>query len=662
MEQSTSYNYSDSFITIPTIREDKLQDLKVGFFIDVSGSTKNKFANNLDILDVERKFVESFLPNLSQNPKYVSWHTYAQNIDELSSMVSDGDTVPSSIFTNQTTSFTISNLDIAVIITDGDIDIHEINRFSKHMTQEGAHLKGIVGVIVGSKTTRISSHAQKKPSEIDVSVLVPAMISNGCILFHDNVSTYIMWTCGIFKSVWNPVDVTNTTDWPEISTICVDKICSTLIPIHDEQQQIQLRDKGYIPFGSGLFFNKFNLLNTQLSWDSLLTLPFDRICQYFKVTQTYEQLITWFKIQKDRFVQELISESTEKEIINNFISEIINNQNQRNSINARSQHSPLLSSYIETRNRALILRYPDNEEIEHLFDNPKLVQLLYFFKTMMQIMEEDNQGQEIPTTYTPLTISSSRYSVSSYSQYNSPIHSYAPAQSPWIRPSTASRNSTNTFTACTNISANFDEPYLWFKQFDYLYPNHKSIKMECEICCEIDVPFIIIRKHFDINNITDLVEHSLSYHYPAIVCSKCAGLFCTRLFDPFRVPCFAAIPIINLPAGSKQIYLKCFSKLTNYDFNSIAPVGLPVKQPARSTNSTNSLRMSTMNADMPFTNSPYADKDVFMENSFGYKSMVLMLSTLIYQFDKYFISTDTPNTLFKSALDNLMNNLHNLVD
>jgi len=533
-EDMENLDHSDEvFAKLPITDKCRLGELKVCFCIDISGSTNNPFTENITVLDVEKSFVEALLPELKHAPKFIKWESCAHIVSGIDFLTPTGGTSPASILDNADTLAVVQECDVMIILTDGEIGNHYVTLFGKYMLQHATHLKAIIGVIVGRRTNR-TRHDIKKPSEIDVSVLVPAMISNSCILFHNSNNTYIMWSGGVFKDEWKPADITNTIDWASVTQTNFQKMCNILIPIPDADMEKELIQNKYIPFGEGIYFNPENLLTSQLSWDQMLTLPFDRICQYFRVSQNYDQLLDWFKKQKDRFIQEFMIDSNEKDNVDQLIMEM--------SMDHGRQSNHTIGSYIQSRNRALARRYVDDNEIENLFSDHRIVRLIQLFRNILEVMEEDNRTQNMNATYTTASVSSTRYFTNNKQSIST---GYA------------------TRTTCTSITVDFSEPYKWVQQFNHLYPNHASLKAECSICMENDTVCVIIRKPIDCNNINDLVDHATTYFYPQPMCSKCAGFFCEKGMDPVRVPCCVAIPLVNLVEKSSAYFFSSFMKITN---------------------------------------------------------------------------------------------------
>lgn len=542
---------NNPFIKLPAIQSHQLKNLNVGFFLDISGSTSTKSDDHNTVLDLEKNIVRSMSTKLDKNPIIVAWNDKAYLVDNIDdpNIASQGGTDPSAIFRNRNTKKITKKIDVAVIITDGEINITEIKSFGESILKYGKHLKAIVGIIVSSNKfynfpnyLRTPTNINHKPSEINVSVLVPAMISNGCIIYHNSKDMHVVWSSGSFKTEWNPPDITESSTWEDILSINTDKISEVSIPACEVELQKEAQQKGYISFGfdgtSCLFFNPEYLLTYCPTWDQLMEFQFDRICQYFSVSMKCEQLLDWFKDQYQRFIDEFMIDSQEKEIIDDVMSQI------RIPKERRIHNQELINTFIRNRDQAIARRYIGDEEIETLIEDPRMAKLVQFFKIMMQTIEEDSETQNYSNSYTTLRMTSNRYT----SYHNRSINNI---------PSLSK-------SRYTIITANFDQPYKWFDQFQVLYPDHNSSQIPCSVCIETQVPFIIIRKPFSKNNIDDIMKRPIDYYYPQIVCYKCADYFCSRQIDPVRVECMAAFPIVNLKENFKNTFINCFSLLTDY--------------------------------------------------------------------------------------------------
>lgn len=529
-----SPEFSEPFVQLPMTNSLSICDLNICCCIDVSASTNEVFSKNYTYLDIEKRFVSGLRNNVRKNVKFISWADISEIITDINRIKSSGGTMPACIF-EKTTCDVVTNSDVLVLITDGEIGTGEINHFGKCMVNYGSHFKAVIGVIVGRRSNDINNNV-KKPSDINVSVLVPAMISNGCIIFHNTKDNYLMWSSGIFRNTLMPNDINeNTNTWENISTFSTKNICEVNIPVADSEKENNLINQGYIPFGMGLFFHPDNLLKSTPKWDELMNYPFDRICQYFRVSQRYQELYDWFKLQRDRFHQEFMADHNEKQILDNLVT----NLQTQNSV----VEPDIIRNFCRTRNMSLARFYANEENVLEIFANEHEANLFKFINHMINVMEEDNENLYSENTYTTSSISKTRYVSTKMNKSNGKkIHS---------------------------IRSNFNEPYGWLQDFITLYPDHQSSQCECPICYEKSVPFVLVRNCIDKNNIADLVDFPFKYFYPQIICGKCADYFCKQGIDPVRVGCIAAIPIVNLVDDSKKYFLDAFEKITNYEISQI---------------------------------------------------------------------------------------------
>nr|URM62015.1 hypothetical protein [Mimivirus sp.] len=185
-----STKQNNIFKNLPITQVTTISQSRICFCIDSSGSTANNFAAKLSYMDVIKSFVKKISNQLIKSPQYISWDCSATIIDSIDQLESRGGTCPSCIFENETTLQSIKMSDMGIIITDGNIESYEVNNFSNHINNQASHFKAVIGVIIGRRT---GGNTITKPHEINISVLLPAMISNACILFY-NYKKYML--CG----------------------------------------------------------------------------------------------------------------------------------------------------------------------------------------------------------------------------------------------------------------------------------------------------------------------------------------------------------------------------------------------------------------------------------------------------------------------------------
>lgn len=523
------------FCMLPIADKKRLGMLKVCICMDRSGSMNGSFSSTMDaekikpisskpttIMDVQKKFVSELSKMFNMPPSLIEWDNKAQLVTSTETVTPRGGTYPSCIFQNGQTCGAIKESDVMVLLTDGEIDVGEIQHFGKCMIEQGTHLKAIIGVIIGPP--------KASPAQVNISVLVPAMLSNGCILWHDGKKNYVLWSSGIFRTEWKPVDIELWTQWRDVTTVSPEQM-NILVPIPDGSQERCFTQKGYIPFGAGLFFHPEKLLGSSPSWEQLLEMPFDRICQYFRVTQRYGELLEWFKLQKDRFMAEFSIDATDRQKVDQMIYEI---QNLSHCANRRTIAA--VSPYVILRNNTICQQYADVDDMT--FADPRIVQLMKFFRSMMQVMDEDNRTQYQSSGYTTVVSSPSRYTA----------YSAVPRMS------------------IETMALDFTKPFGWFRKYSRLFPSHGSTKFECTICYEEDVPFVLVRKRFRTDTIEELCNNPSNFFYPQTVCSKCAEYFCIQKLDPVRQPCVAAIPLVNLLDNYRATFMDDFLNLVDRSF------------------------------------------------------------------------------------------------
>ena len=555
---------SDVFITLPTTHNESLKDLKWLICIDISGSTENP-VNNTNVLKSEIKFVNHIVRKLNPNnnsTKFVMWDDSAMLFDYINIKnlrPSDG-TSPASIFKDKNILKCIKEANALMIITDGHIGQHEVSKFAESMLKHGCHFNAVVGMIIGT-------NPQIKPEDVDVSVLMPSMLSNSCILYqkaledHEILHTRVMWSSGSFKKLLNPVDIEKNITWNQVTyidtcqliqshndnstlTFTTNKLMNVLVDCCDPRRVQEMHNSGYIPLGMNIFFNPDNLLKYEPTFEELKQYSFDRICTHFKITNKYKLLVDWFKIQMSRLVNKILVDNDDDKI--NF-EILVNKMTHGKEARHGREIDPNTSSFIKARNQTIARRYiASDDDIEFALDDLRAVELLQYFRNMMKIMNEDSQmsDRNADFLYSASSMSTTRYSnFSSRSDFDNSVH-----QTP------------------LKIKATFDNPVLWNQQFLKVCKNYTETNQDCTICCESSIPFILLRKKIKYSRVSEINMNPFEYYSPEIYCNKCADFFCLRGMDPVNVACIGTFPLIildKIDEESRKHYLKCFSNFLN---------------------------------------------------------------------------------------------------
>ena len=335
------------FVTLPCIKTILLKDSKVGFFIDVSGSTQKIFANGYTFIDVFHRFFLLVSLHLMKKPKIMIWDHNATWIEDEKQIISNpyGDTNPQCIFDADVSA--MNDLDTVIILTDGEIDNDAVTSFRSCMIKYAQHIKTVIGVIVGRRTYR-------KPSDVNVSVLIPAMVSNSCIIFHNTKNNYLIWAAGACNTEWNPTTISLHTSWDNITCIEIADILSLVQVVHCDISLNNLIQQKYLALGNGLFLNPEFFLKCEPTIEEFLNFPFNLICLYFRISKENHRLLSWFLVQKKRFFIESTSSA----------------------------------SHINDRNNALAWRYIDDAKIKESADS-RFIPVILFFRDIEEVMAQD---------------------------------------------------------------------------------------------------------------------------------------------------------------------------------------------------------------------------------------------------------------------------------
>lgn len=492
-----SIKQNNIFKNLPITQVTTISQSKICFCIDSSGSTGNIFAAKLSYMDVIKSFIKKISNQLTKSPQYISWDCSATIIDSIDQLESRGGTCPSCIFENEITLQSIKMSDMGIIITDGNIESYEINNFSNHINNQASHFKAVIGVIIGRRT---GGNTITKPHEINISVLLPAMISNACILFYNYKKIYVMWTSGIFKNKWKHIDVDLTTSWDDMTTISANEICQIEIPIPDQSLHKQITNEGYIPLGLDLYFNPKYLLMSNPDPNEIIEYPFYQICQYYKTGNNHLKLLQWLKQQKEKFIYDIDS----TECINITIENAINNQ----------------QSYLISRDKILACRYPYIINTCTNMSCQSLSSISKFFTGMINILVEDLQNFDSNQKYTLYYSSKSRYSN-------------------FVDPKPVNDNKILCLEDQIINLCNIE------------------CSCTCEWCKQDSVPVIVMKNNINKDNMELFVNEYENIIFPYFLCPKCAEclIITLKMKDKYN---YNALPIIPINQSNRDQYYTWF--------------------------------------------------------------------------------------------------------
>ena len=541
---------------------EQLRDLKICFCIDTSKSTSGIFANSDCYLDVEKYFVDKIINNLKQttdnlNVRHIGWNTRANISKNFHKLESTGSTFPSSIFDNGDTLRVILDSEIIFIITDGLIYPDEVTRFGQLVNSYGFHFKAVIGVIV-DRRTKILPNGETKikpPSSVNVSVLMPAMISNSCILFYNLKDIYVMWTSGIFDSIFNTLDISEKSSWLSVTKTDFSTICNVGIPVPDQQKHLELIQRGYTPFGAGNYVHLEKFINRDIDIADLMNYPLGQICQHFKVTQRYELIYNWFDIQRKKYI-DFVSEKSIDSI----------KKQMENSVYGYYKPQDL-SEYLSHRNILIACSCITDRNIPvdiNIITDKSIARNLETIRKLSLTMEEDMEAIKENYDYTMFYASKSRY--------NSFRRNYSERQEKNI-------NMVSDISDISDITEkSFKNILAWITLFDSVTKQieeddvSNSIsdhlnnivfpKYNCYLCEQESIGCILVKKSIDLDNKNDLINNPYDYFYPKLVCEKCASCLCD--YPLTNTSYYMAVPLI-IPVNKTLMdpYYKFFDNLLN---------------------------------------------------------------------------------------------------
>lgn len=501
-----------------------LNKLQACFCIDTSASTGNIFFKKWSYLFVERMIIKDFFLHFEKKPHIISWNNESNVIYDLENITNKGYTEPSCIITNDSTKKILEETDILFLITDGNIGNEQVRIFSNLMREKTPYIKSVIGIIVGRRNDKNNNLI--KPIDINTSVLVSSIITDGCILYSNTKKLYILWSNGIFKDTWKPNNININTTWKEVSVVSKNNILDMKINIFETFKMKKYFDRGYFHFYNGTMFSPKIFLVYNPSWEELLNIPYNAVCIFYKISQKYMMFCEWLEDKKKKFQIYYSIDNKSKKMINEHIC------NNHNHILEKN----VVEIFIKQRNIELYEKYNKIFDCQELLNNENLRNLLVFFYKMSKTSQEDFVSQENMDAYNCFYISYNRY----YDYYN---------------------NDVNKEISVKKFHKN---PYIWSRNF-----SEKIITniFFCSICGTKNIPFILINKN--------LLKESTRPDYvcPLIYCDKCADIYCTRKIDSMNRQCNYSIPLFIYSDNNKLIFsetFEClFSKNITDDFSNL---------------------------------------------------------------------------------------------
>ncbi|AAV50887.1 hypothetical protein [Acanthamoeba castellanii mimivirus] len=525
----TENKYDNAVVKVDCDKKFSLNKLRICFCIDTSNSTKSLFVQTkewgMTYLDVEKLFVMKMAEKLSypESVTYIGWNKEACQVDCIKNLVQQRGTNPSCLFENDTSYHIVSNSDIVFLITDGIISNEDVNMFHQHMKSRGIQLKAIIGVIVGRRTNTNETYFQIKPADINVSVIAPATIANSCILFYNMKTVYVVWASGDFENILQPNSITKETLWSDVTTTSFKDLSEISLTFPNDKIHNSLIKNEYIHLGKGNYFNPVKLLVSKPTFHELIEYPFSQICQYFKITQSYDKLYLWFKNLCKEKLEILCQQSLCS--IKNMIVKSSDNTFQF----CNPYYKPL---FIIERNKLFVYKYILNNAInfnlKSLLFNSEERSIMEFIRGIYGTMQEDMISSNVDSDYLAMNISRDRYK--SFTKKTSTEYDYF------------KNNKSISKNEILFDNNNFKDVILWINLFNNNL--HESVKPNenCSLCGDQGIGCVVIKKFLNLSN-DEIIDNPVDHIYPKILCEKCAVCFCNYQIDTAKY--YAAIPIVK---------------------------------------------------------------------------------------------------------------------
>jgi hypothetical protein len=547
----TSVSERIAFLTLDVMEYIKMANCKVCFCIDTSPSVFKFFLDNEDekmtYLAAEIEFVKLILKILRTKPTFIAWNTNACVVNDLNSIKNTGrGTKPSCIFAKNDTLNAFQEADVIVLITDGEINDTEFRKFSEKITEYNKNTKAVIGIIVRRRTTNLNSQEPDPPEEIDVSVLMPAMLSNGCIGIYNskNPNPYVIWTDEYFQKIMKAHIIDTHSRWGDVTEMDPNKFNNMGLPFFNQSNRNYLHDSGYVYLGSNFFYNPEFLLGYEPSWDDFLKMPLGNIFRYHIIYSTIDVYFTWLKDQVKRFIDDHA-----KDIMGSLkitLHDMLKNETSEQSLTH-------IKKYIGYRN-LILLKYLYDHKIGFSdtnidFGDPNNNKIFKYLcglinATQNYLINQKNKGNN-------------------YRVGNISINNYY-----------TDTNSLNIFQNKSHedikeMKGSFNEPMTWLSCFTTLCSEHNSEQIKCPLCGEQSVPFVLIRKKFSMDDLNEIItndprKNAVDYFYPKMLCCKCATQFCVIGKDPVGINIISALPIVRLIKEPKSTTIKKSIIMTDY--------------------------------------------------------------------------------------------------
>ncbi|MEM0353947.1 MAG: hypothetical protein QXW79_00060 [Thermoplasmata archaeon] len=500
MENNEPFMVEVSYKELKPIRESK-----VGIFVDLSTICDHLVGDRsglINVLEAERQLALEFMLNIKDGSYCIGVNEEIHWIDLDGPMYiqeyrSDSryECNISKIFDECELTNIIENLNTIIILTSGSrISDEELARFGYYVGKKGMNLGAIIFVIIGE----IASNSEnRKPMDVyvdDVKKFVSVINTNGCIIFYNVHSAYIMWARGCFKNLWNSTNITENTKWEQIAigTEICEKIVNVNVPEYDPDILKTLRSKNYISIEPGKFLNPELMLEKHPPIDDFLRIPYHIVCLHFLMNnQTnkigeFGMMITNYRKEFIQRINDITLEIDLKiellfylDIAIGIVNTILAQQN----VQKKSYTWFFVNNYLQIRlyDRNTNTSYQNGEELE-----------------AMNYMDENEETEEVSNQMETYYSSDDNNDYIIDDEENKIIFE---------------ENDDSLKTAKG-----------WDKKYSVMHQN----KVKCTLCYHEKVPFIMFKKLLEEDSMNLILQKNdiskmYEYYDKYIVCYQCAS-------------------------------------------------------------------------------------------------------------------------------------------
>lgn len=340
--------------------------------LDVSANMADSIVTNRkNYLIVAKNFIDNIVIKHKSSVKLITWSDTANYIDGTHAIrLSDRLSNPSCIFDIKNIEDEIKDTSVIIIISNGLVDNHSIERFHDSTLNKFNIVPMILYVQIGRRSNDIDDKFLS-PAEIPKKFFKGLTNTNRAMILHNSINSYIIDARGsldYYKS--------DLLDWNKVPVISYDEIIRLPVTTTDLVAARDLSKHGYYYIGNNFMFHPEYFFYCEFTREDITYLPLSDICSYYKHTN-----------QRLRFNHR----------IKNIITEIIDKHYSASidlyNVLLYSSNSSI-SNYVKSRNRYLLYKYMNTLDIFEIITDISLVNILRKLFEFIRIHSEKKMSNQ----------------------------------------------------------------------------------------------------------------------------------------------------------------------------------------------------------------------------------------------------------------------------